>query len=213
VRSARRNIGERSANPSSWPAAGRPNDHGVWKRAGEDRQNSLRFGSGCIAFPLVSYREFGSAFEDGQRVVRLFFGELLVEGPLRAGLRRRPEAYGEAAAYFEHLLDIDSLTYGVHRLLLPPHSLVKEYDRSQISSMPAIGTTNPADSKQPAFDAELGPAYERLMSQGFASYGLAIEGRVAQRSACSSPARASNLTSTTPSVRCLTLVKRCWITL
>jgi len=74
----------------------------------------------------------------------------------------------------------DVLTYKAHRLLLPANSLAKEYDRHDISSMPAIGTTNPADSEQPAFNSELGPSYERLLSRGFADWGLSIEGRVSR---------------------------------
>jgi DMSO/TMAO reductase YedYZ molybdopterin-dependent catalytic subunit len=72
----------------------------------------------------------------------------------------------------------DLLTYQARRLLLPAHALVKEYERHQISSMPATGTTNPADSQQPAYKAELGPTYARLMKGGFADWGLSIEGRV-----------------------------------
>ena len=50
-----------------------------------------------------------------------------------------PPTYG-------HVLRMgDLLTYKAHRLLLPAHSLAREYDYSDISSVPAIGTTNPAD--------------------------------------------------------------------
>jgi len=74
----------------------------------------------------------------------------------------------------------DLLTYKAHRLLLPAHTLAKEYDRHDISSMPAIGTTNPADSQQPFFNADLGAAYERLRVGDFAEWRLSIEGRVAR---------------------------------
>jgi hypothetical protein len=43
----------------------------------------------------------------------------------------------------------DLLTYKAHRLLLPAHSLAREYDYRDISSVPAIGTTNPADRGSP----------------------------------------------------------------
>jgi DMSO/TMAO reductase YedYZ molybdopterin-dependent catalytic subunit len=72
----------------------------------------------------------------------------------------------------------DVLTYQARRLLLPTHALVKEYDRHEISSMPATGTTNPADSAQPAFKAELGPIYERSRGNQFADWSLSVEGRV-----------------------------------
>ena len=61
----------------------------------------------------------------------------------------------------------DLLTYKAHRLLLPAHSLVREYDYSDISSAPAIGTTNPADPGQGAFNPEHGEAYERLAQERF----------------------------------------------
>jgi DMSO/TMAO reductase YedYZ molybdopterin-dependent catalytic subunit len=74
----------------------------------------------------------------------------------------------------------DLLTYKAHRLLLPAHTLAKEYDRHDISSMPAIGTTNPADPHQGAFNADRGAIYERLRVDGFADWRLSIEGRVAR---------------------------------
>ena len=43
----------------------------------------------------------------------------------------------------------DNLTYAAHRTLLPGQSLVKEYSHDDITSFPAIGTTNPADDNQP----------------------------------------------------------------
>ncbi len=39
----------------------------------------------------------------------------------------------------------DNLTYTAHRVLLPGESLVKEYDRADLSSFPAVGTTDPGD--------------------------------------------------------------------
>ena len=38
----------------------------------------------------------------------------------------------------------DVLTYKAHRLMLPTQSLVKEYTHREISSIVAIGTTDPA---------------------------------------------------------------------
>jgi hypothetical protein len=43
-----------------------------------------------------------------------------------------------------------------HRALLPSDSLVKEYDHRDISSIPAIGNTNPADPHQATFHAARG---------------------------------------------------------
>jgi DMSO/TMAO reductase YedYZ molybdopterin-dependent catalytic subunit len=70
----------------------------------------------------------------------------------------------------------DALTYVAHRALLPGQSLVKEYAFSDISSFPATGTTNPADSSKPSFNEE----YERLLKNGFADWKLGVEGRVAR---------------------------------
>jgi DMSO/TMAO reductase YedYZ molybdopterin-dependent catalytic subunit len=74
----------------------------------------------------------------------------------------------------------DLLTYQAHRLLLPARRMAKEYDHHDISSMPAIGTTDPADPKQSAFNADRGPTYERLRTAGFADWGLSVEGKVAR---------------------------------
>jgi DMSO/TMAO reductase YedYZ molybdopterin-dependent catalytic subunit len=72
----------------------------------------------------------------------------------------------------------DLLTYRAHRLLLPEHSLAKEYAHSDISSIPAIGNTNPGDAKLPNFNPERGPVYDRLRSGEFADWRLSIEGSV-----------------------------------
>jgi DMSO/TMAO reductase YedYZ molybdopterin-dependent catalytic subunit len=74
----------------------------------------------------------------------------------------------------------DLVTYEAQRLLLPSRSLAKEYDRRDISSIPAIGNTNPADSRQPTYNAARGVAYEHLRAGGFADWRLSIEGRVAR---------------------------------
>jgi DMSO/TMAO reductase YedYZ molybdopterin-dependent catalytic subunit len=74
----------------------------------------------------------------------------------------------------------DLVTYRAFRLLLPPHALVREYGHRDITSSPAVGTSNPADSQQPLFNAERGPLYERLRAGGFADWRLRIEGSVAR---------------------------------
>lgn len=79
----------------------------------------------------------------------------------------------------------DLLTYKVHRLLLPGQALVREYERSDISNSPAIGTINPGNAAERAFDPEHGPVYERLLKEGFASWRLTVEGSVARPGAFS----------------------------
>jgi DMSO/TMAO reductase YedYZ molybdopterin-dependent catalytic subunit len=74
----------------------------------------------------------------------------------------------------------DLLTYKAHRLLLPAHSLAREYDYADISSVPAIGTTNPADPAKSSFSKEHGPVYERLLATRFADWRLVVEGSVAR---------------------------------
>ncbi len=69
----------------------------------------------------------------------------------------------------------DALTYNAQRALLPGQSLAREYRFGDISSFPAIGTTNPADSSKPYYSEE----YERLRANGFADWRLSVEGRVA----------------------------------
>lgn len=68
----------------------------------------------------------------------------------------------------------DNLTYQAHRLLLPDEALVREYSRADISSFPAVGTTDPGDPAHPATN----PAYRPLQRDGFAAWRLTVEGAV-----------------------------------
>jgi len=68
----------------------------------------------------------------------------------------------------------DNLTYAAIRAL-PKPSLVKEYSRADISSFPAINTTDPGTIAGSA----LGDAYRRLRGGAFAEWRLSVEGRVA----------------------------------
>lgn len=70
----------------------------------------------------------------------------------------------------------DDLTYVAHRTLLPGQSLVKEYTTAELTSFPAVGTIDPATSR----DREIGDAYRRLQSGNFADWRLSVEGRVAR---------------------------------
>src|SRR5271156_3498065 len=66
----------------------------------------------------------------------------------------------------------DLLTYRAFRMLLPAHSLAREYARGDISSSPAVGNTNPADSQQETFNPDRGPLYDRLRAGDFADWRL-----------------------------------------
>jgi DMSO/TMAO reductase YedYZ molybdopterin-dependent catalytic subunit len=74
----------------------------------------------------------------------------------------------------------DDLTYQAHRLLLPRRALAREYDHADISSILAIGTVDPGNAKEAAFDVDYGETYARLRSRGFADWGLSVEGKVAR---------------------------------
>jgi DMSO/TMAO reductase YedYZ molybdopterin-dependent catalytic subunit len=74
----------------------------------------------------------------------------------------------------------DLLTYRAFRMLLPAHSLVREYAHRDITSTPAVGTSNPADPHGSLFNADRGPRYDRLRSNGFADWRISVEGRVAR---------------------------------
>lgn len=70
----------------------------------------------------------------------------------------------------------DVLTYSAQRALLSGKALAREYGRQDISSFPAIGTTNPGDPSKPN-SSEI---YRSLQGGGFADWRLSIEGQVAK---------------------------------
>lgn len=70
----------------------------------------------------------------------------------------------------------DELTYRAHRVLLPGQSLAKEYQLSDISSFPATGTINPADTSK----AYYSDTYEKLQRGEFIDWQLTVEGSVAR---------------------------------
>jgi len=74
----------------------------------------------------------------------------------------------------------DVLTYKAHRLLLPERTLAKEYARSEITSIAAIGTTDPGDARQELFTPDYGEDYARLRGDDFADWRLEVEGSVAR---------------------------------
>jgi DMSO/TMAO reductase YedYZ molybdopterin-dependent catalytic subunit len=69
----------------------------------------------------------------------------------------------------------DTFTYAAQRALLPRQSLAKEYSPKDITSFPAIGTTDPGLPHTPGSS----DAYRRLQSGGFVDWRLSVEGRVA----------------------------------
>jgi len=75
----------------------------------------------------------------------------------------------------------DNLTYIAHRMLLPGQSLAREYNYGDISSFPATGTINPADSGSLSYSEE----YDRHHRSAFANWSLPIEGSISRPGAYS----------------------------
>jgi DMSO/TMAO reductase YedYZ molybdopterin-dependent catalytic subunit len=86
----------------------------------------------------------------------------------------QPPTYGNV------LRMADNLTYRAQRLLLPRLSLAREYDRRDITSIPAIGTTDPADPHQGNYNERNGVLYRQLRAAQFAHWRLRIEGSVSR---------------------------------
>lgn len=68
----------------------------------------------------------------------------------------------------------DNLTYVAQRALLPGQSLAKEYSYRDISSFPATGTINPADSSTHSYNE----TFERIYKNNFTDWTLSVEGSV-----------------------------------
>jgi hypothetical protein len=79
----------------------------------------------------------------------------------------------------------DNFTYQAQRLLLRRTALVREFDHGDITSMPAIGTTDPGDAKGPAFSTDYGEAYDRLRKGAFGDWRLEVAGLVSRPGAYS----------------------------
>ena len=81
--------------------------------------------------------------------------------------RQLPPTYG-------HILRMgDAVTYAAQRALLPGQRLAREYTRADITSFPAIGTTDPSSRS-----SDLGEEYRRLQADGFKDWTLSVEGSV-----------------------------------
>jgi DMSO/TMAO reductase YedYZ molybdopterin-dependent catalytic subunit len=91
-------------------------------------------------------------------------------GGVALGPKSLPPTYGSL------LRMADNLTYAAHRALLPEQALVKEYSDEDITSFPAIGTTDPGASGSP----ERARDYDRMRKSVFADWRLSVEGLVAR---------------------------------
>ena len=83
----------------------------------------------------------------------------------------------------------DTLTYLSQSTLLPGQRMAREYQHSDISSFPAIGTKDPGDPGTAYFSKEHGPIFDRLHKNGFANWQLSVEGRGFTRSRGRAPGR------------------------
>ncbi len=106
---------------------------------------------------------------------RALLGGLAGAGGLSlGGCSEAPPTYGNM------LRMADNLSWRAHRLLLPRQGLAREYGTKDITSILAIGTTNPGSAKEPGYDPEQGELYERLKAGGFDAWRLSVEGAVAR---------------------------------
>ncbi len=114
--------------------------------------------------------------------LRLTRREALLGGLTAAGgaLLSGCSSYDLPPTYGNVLRMGDALTYAAHRTLLPGQSLVREYGRGDISSFPAIGTTDPGNAALPTFNPAFGERYAQLRGGGFADWRLEIAGKVAR---------------------------------
>ncbi len=104
---------------------------------------------------------------------RLLRSAVGASGLLLAGCgQTEPPTYG-------NLLRMgDYVTYKAHRLFLPEQSLAREYNRSDISPIPATGTVDPGNPDAYGFNPTYGENYARLHRGKFADWRISVEGSV-----------------------------------
>src|SRR5690349_13147256 len=101
----------------------------------------------------------------------------IVAGLVSAGGFALARSFHDLPPTYGSLLRMgDNLTYMAHRALLPGQALVKEYTEKDISSFPAIGTTDPSAREAP----QSAGAYRRMQTGAFADWRLSVEGLVAK---------------------------------
>lgn len=95
-------------------------------------------------------------------------------GLLLGGCSENPPTYG-------NLLRMgDWFTYNAQRLMIPRGVLAREYDRSQITSTIGVGTVNPGNDHEPAFNAAAGPQWAKMVANDFKDFALEVTGAVAR---------------------------------
>ena len=100
---------------------------------------------------------------------------LLASGLVSAGGLLLPGCSRKVPPTYGSLLRVgDNFTYRAQRALLRGPSLAKEYARSEITSIPAIGCTDPAAAAR----SQAGKRWGELRAGGFAGYRLEVAGLV-----------------------------------
>lgn len=95
-------------------------------------------------------------------------------GLLLTGCTQDPPTYGNV------LRMGDWFTYNAQRLLIPRKVLQREYGRGDITSTVAVGTVNPGNDQEPAFNPEAGPLWAKLAAGEFRDWALEVTGAVAR---------------------------------
>ena len=103
--------------------------------------------------------------------------ELIISGLTTIGGLMLPGCGKKLPPTYGNILRMgDNFTYVAHRALLPGQSMAKEYQQVDISSFPATGTTNPANTANKYYSE----AWDRFHHNDFVNWGLSVEGRVAR---------------------------------
>lgn len=112
---------------------------------------------------------------DMTRKHRITRRQALVTGLMPVGGLILTGCSSELPPTYGNILRIgDTFTYAAHHTLLPRQGLAKEFSRTDISSFPAIGVTNPGDPNARSYNAE----YRALQSDSFKDWRLSVEGLV-----------------------------------
>ncbi len=101
-------------------------------------------------------------------------GMVAGSGLLLGGCSENPPTYGNV------LRMGDWFTYNAQRVLIPRRALAREYGRGDITSTVAVGTVNPGNDHEPAFNPAAGPLWARLAANDFREWALEVVGAVAR---------------------------------
>jgi hypothetical protein len=111
------------------------------------------------------------------RPVAITRRQALLAGLMPVGSLMLTGCSKELPPTYGHILRMgDTFTYAAHHALLPKQALVKEFSRSDISSFPAIGVTDPGDPR----NRRPSQTYRALQRDGFREFRLSVEGLVAK---------------------------------